>query len=94
MFDDKYSAERMPGFNPEEEKRGEYADVWEEANMEEDAPEFQGEALDNLVIFQTDIGWKQATRESNAHFLVGNGKRVHFTPLVIVFDGQIAALVQ
>lgn len=43
MFDDKYSAERMPGFNPEEEKRGEYADVWEEANMEEDAPEFQGE---------------------------------------------------
>ncbi len=43
MFDDKYSAERMPGYNPEEENRGEYADVWEEANMEEDAPEFQGE---------------------------------------------------
>lgn len=43
MYGDKYTAERVPGYNPEEEKRGEYADVWEEANMMEDAPAFAGE---------------------------------------------------
>ena len=31
------------GYFPEKEKRGEYADVWDDANMMEDAPEFQGE---------------------------------------------------
>ncbi len=35
--------EKLPGENFAEEKRGEYADVWENANMEEEAPEFQGE---------------------------------------------------
>ena len=54
MFDDKYSAERVPGYNPEEEKRGEYADVWENANMEEDAPEFQGENPYNPDIVETE----------------------------------------
>lgn len=40
---DAENIEKIPGKNPEAEKRGEYADVWEEANMLEDAPEFQGE---------------------------------------------------
>ncbi len=42
MYDER-NGELFPGNNPEMEKRGEYADVWEEANMTEDAPEFQGE---------------------------------------------------
>lgn len=40
---DERMGEKFPGYNPEKEKRGEYADVWEDANMMEDAPEFQGE---------------------------------------------------
>jgi hypothetical protein len=40
---DERMGEKFPGYNPEKEKRGEYADVWEGANMMEDAPEFQGD---------------------------------------------------
>jgi hypothetical protein len=43
MYDDKYSSERLPGENMEHEKRGEYADLWEDADMMNEAPEFQGE---------------------------------------------------
>ncbi|MBP5674712.1 hypothetical protein J6W91_00065 [Candidatus Saccharibacteria bacterium] len=42
MYDDT-NLEKFPGQNPEAEQRGEYADVWEDANMMEDAPDFQGE---------------------------------------------------
>ncbi len=42
MYDER-KGERFPSSNPELEQRGEYADVWEDANMMEDAPAFQGE---------------------------------------------------
>lgn len=42
MYDEK-AGEKFPTSNPELETRGEYADIWEQANMMEDAPAFQGE---------------------------------------------------
>lgn len=45
--------EKLLGENLEAEKRGEYADVWEEANMMEDAPEFAGEDPYNPEITET-----------------------------------------
>lgn len=42
MYDER-NGEKFPSKKPELEQRGEYADVWEDANMMEDAPEFQGE---------------------------------------------------
>ena len=46
--------EKLPGENFEAEKRGEYADVWENANMEEDAPEFVGEDPYNPDIVESE----------------------------------------
>ena len=43
MHDDNYSGERIPGRNPETEKTGEYAEIWDEANMADTAPEFAGD---------------------------------------------------
>lgn len=52
MFDDYYGAgakmggERLSGDNSmESEKRGVYADIWDDANMMEEAPDFQGEDI-------------------------------------------------
>lgn len=42
MYDER-KGERLPNSNSELEQRGEYADIWEDANMIEDAPVFQGE---------------------------------------------------
>lgn len=44
MYDEK-AGEKFPTSNPELEARGEYADIWEQANMMEDAPAFTGEDL-------------------------------------------------
>lgn len=46
--------EKLPGETFEEEKRGEYADVWEDANMDETAPEFQGDDPYNPKIVETE----------------------------------------
>jgi len=47
MYDDKnVGGERLSGYSSESEKSGEYANLWEDANMMEDAPDFAGEDID------------------------------------------------
>ena len=52
MLDDQYSVEKMPGGKLEREQRGEYADIWENADMSGDAPEFSGE--DPYAMYESD----------------------------------------